>query len=146
MDFAKAFNKVSHKHLICKLNYYGVRGKTNRWIKAFLSDRQQCVVLEGVKSDMGPVTSGVPQGSVLRPCLFIYYINDITEDMTSTVRLFTDDTVAYLAVRGDNDAAQLQTDLNKLGDWEEKWLMEFHPQKCEVLSITKSRSAIHQYI
>ena len=143
MDFAKAFDKVSHMHLIKKLDYYGVRGKSNRWIKSFLSDRQQQVLLEGEHSDKVPVTSGVPQGSVLGPCLFIYYINDIANNMTSTIRLFADDTVAYLAIKGKKDADKLQEDLNKLGEWEKKWQMEFHPQKCEVLSITKNRTIQH---
>jgi hypothetical protein len=143
MDFAKAFDKVSHKHLVYKLDHYGIKGKTNKWIESFLSNRQQRVVLEGSMSRSTPVTSGVPQGSVLGPCLFIYYINDIAENMTSTVRLFADDTVAYLAVKGPDDATQLQEDLDNLGVWERKWLMEFHPSKCEVLSITKNRNTIH---
>ena len=143
MDFSKAFDKVSHKHLIGKLEYYGMRGRTNRWIEAFLTDRQQCVVLEGESSDKVPVTSGVPQGSVLGPCLFLYYINNMATNIKSTVRLFADDTIAYLTIKGLQDAEQLQEDLNMLGEWEQKWLMEFHPQKCEVLSISKSRNVTY---
>ena len=146
MDFSKAFDKVSHKHLLHKLHHYGICQKTNEWIQAFLSNRSQQVVLEGEKSAKVPVTSGVPQGSVLGPSLFLYYINDIATNITSTVRLFADDTVAYLAVKGKADAEQLQKDLNKLGEWEKKWLMEFHPQKCQVLSITRKRQITrHNY-
>ena len=143
MDFSKAFDKVSHRHLLLKLDHYGVAGKTNAWIKSFLDNREQCVVLEGERSDFAPVTSGVPQGSVLGPCLFLYYINDIADSLKSTVRLFADDTVAYLAIKNQDDASTLQEDLNKLGVWEQRWLMEFHPQKCQVLSITRKQNISH---
>ena len=142
MDFSKAFDKVSHEHLIKKMQYYGVQGRTLTWIREFLRDRTQCVQLEGERSDELAVTSGVPQGSVLGPPLFLYYINDIAENLKSTVRLFADDTMAYLAVKTEKDAEVLQEDLRKLGVWEKKWLMEFHPKKCQVLSITKKRSTI----
>ena len=142
MDFAKAFDKVSHPHLMKKLEYYGIRGLTNKWISSFLSNRQQRVLIEGEKSEAVPVTSGVPQGSVLGPSLFIYYINDLATSLKSTVRLFADDTVAYLAIKGNKDAEDLQSDLNKLGEWETKWRMQFHPSKCQVISITKRRNTI----
>ena len=146
MDFSKAFDKVSHTHLVQKLHHYGVKGQTARWIQEFLSDRKQCVVVEGEKSKSAPVTSGVPQGSVLGPPLFLYYINDIAESLSSTVRLFADDTIAYLTIKNTKDAKVLQEDIKKLENWENKWLMEFHPQKCEVLSITKNRNTInHPY-
>ena len=146
MDFSKAFDKVSHPHLIRKLEFYGITGKTLKWITDFLSGRNQCVVVEGEKSGQLAVTSGVPQGSVLGPSLFLYYINDIAHNLQSTVRLFADDTIAYLTIKNLQDAARLQEDINKLEAWENKWLMEFHPQKCQVLSITKNRQVIeHPY-
>ena len=91
-----------------------------------------------------PVDSGVPQGSVLGPSLFLYYINDMPEGLSSssTVRLFADDTVVYMAITSDIDAEKLQDDLNKLAEWEIRWLMKFHPEKCNVLSITKNRNVI----
>ena len=98
MDFSKAVDKVSHARLVKKLEYYGVRGKTNNWIENFLGNRKQSVVVEGEKSAYVPVLSGVPQGSVLGPCLFLFYINDIQDGLHSTVQLFADDTILYCIV------------------------------------------------
>jgi hypothetical protein len=140
MDFSKAFDKVGHKHLLCKLNHYGITGKTNLWIENFLKDRTQTVVIDDEKSYTGNVISGVPQGSVLGPCLFLIYINDMPDNITSTVRLFADDTIAYIAITCPDDATTLQRDLDKLADWETKWQMEFHPEKCQVLQITRNRT------
>ena len=142
MDFSKAFDKVSHNLLIHKLHYYGIQGKTNQWINSFLKSRTQAVVLEGVTSDYVPVQSGVPQGSVLGPSLFLFYINDIPVGLDSTIRLFADDTIAYLAIKSNKDCTTLQNDLDKLGIWEFKWKMAFHPDKCNVLSISKSKNPI----
>ena len=111
LDFSKAFDKVSHEKLIYKLHGYGIRGKTLRWIKSFLNGRSQTVVLEGDCSEEVPVTSGVPQGSVLGPILFLVYINDLPEKVKSQVRLFADDTAAYLAINSLADSRQLQDDL-----------------------------------
>ena len=120
-----------------KLDRYGINGTTAQWVKNWLANRSQAVVKDGEFSSVAPVTSGVPQGSVLGPCLFLLYINDLAESLESTVRLFADDTIAYLAIKNNADAASLQRDLNKLGEWEAKWQMEFHPDKCEVLRISK---------
>ena len=145
MDFAKAFDKVGHRRLIEKMKYYGVGGKTNKWIEDFLAGRSQKVVLDGEKSYNADVLSGVPQGSVLGPCLFLFYINDMPEGLhqETTVRLFADDTIAYLAVTNNQDAEKLQEDLTKLEKWEQTWQMKFHPDKCQVLTITRKKEPIH---
>ena len=118
MDFSKAFDKVNHSLIIHRLKHYGITGKTNEWIKNFLSDRTQSVVVEGETSTSIPVESGVPQKSVLRPTLFLFYINDMPDGVQSTVRLFDDDTIAYVTISSDADAANLQQDLDKLAEWE----------------------------
>ncbi len=94
MDFSKAFNKVAHNRLAYKLSQYGVRGTTLRWIECFLSGRWQCIVVEGCKSPSAPVTSGVPQGSVIGPALFLVFISDLPEQVQSEMRLFADDTIS----------------------------------------------------
>jgi len=147
MDFSKAFDKVSHSLLLHKLSHYGIKGRTNAWISAFLTNRTQAVVVEGATSDRANVESGVPQGSVLGPSLFLFYINDIPANTDSTVRLFADDTVAYMAITSTNDCQSLQSDLTKLEQWETRWKMQFHPDKCNVLSITRKKHPIkYNYI
>ena len=121
---------------------HGVQGKTLGWIESFLVGRSQTVVLDGESSDELPVLSGVPQGSVLGPILFLLYINDLPENVQSQVRLFADDTAVYLTVQDPNDSKRLQSDLNVLQEWEKKWDMEFNPSKCQVLHITRSRNPI----
>ena len=104
LDFSKAFDKVNHLKLLFKLPTHGVKGKTLKWISSFLGGRTQAVVLEGECSAEVPVTSGVPQGSVLGPLLFLLYINDLPEHIQSQVRLFADDTAVYLTVTNTNDS------------------------------------------
>ena len=126
-----------------------VSGKMNSWIQNWLADCTQVVFVDGEQSGPVPVTSGVPQGSVLGPCLFLFFINDMAEKLQSTVRLFADDTIAYLAVDSQCDAMALQHDLDLLAEWEQTWQMEFHPDKCQVLRVTnKHRQNItpHDYI
>ena len=136
MDFAKAFDKCNHSLLTHKLQTYGVLGQTNFWISNFLSDRRQSVVVDGFSSPFVSVRSGVPQGSVLGPSLFLAYINDLPDNLVKSTRLFADDTTAYTGVRGDQDQVTLQEDLDRLADWESKWDMQFHPQKCNTLRCT----------
>ena len=103
MDFSRAFNKVNHSLLTHKLQQYGITGNTNNWIKSFLCERTQWVLIEGETSDSIDVESGVPQGSVLGPSLFLFYINDMPENINSTARLFAYDTIAYITVTSDDN-------------------------------------------
>ena len=136
-DFSKAFDKVAHEKLILKLHQYGIRGDTLNWIKDFSDNRKQAVVINGINSDEVPVSSGVPQGSILGPILFLAYINDLLEQVKSRVRLFADDTAMYLAISSTTEGQVLQTDLACLEQWEKMWDMQFYPSKCQVLHITK---------
>ncbi len=130
LDFSKAFDKVAHNRLLLKLRHCGVHGQTLSWIQDFLLDRSQCVVVDGEQSPPAPVTSGVPQGSVVGPVLFLVYVNDLPDCVSSSVRLFADDTVIYRhIIQTDADCQILQDDLKKLETWEALWQMEFHPSK-----------------
>jgi hypothetical protein len=142
MDFAKAFDKVSHTRLLYKLEGYGIGGLALQWVKNWLTNRKQQVVVEGEKSKETYVTSGVPQGSVLGPILFLIYINDLPERVQSQVRIFADDTILYRPISTPQDAVALQKDLNHLVDWEQEWLMEFHPLKCQVIRVTRSKTPL----
>ena len=132
MDFAKAFDKVPHRHLLYKLQYFGINGNTLNWISAFLSDPTQTVVLDGRSSSTVPVTSGVPQGTVLGPVLFLAYINDLPDYLThSKLRLFADESIIYIPVKSQtqSDCLKLQADLDAAAKWEEDWLINGLPPR-----------------
>ena len=137
MDFAKAFDKVPHRRLLYKLGYYGIRGSTHKWISSWLSERSQKVVLDGQASDPVPVLSGVPQGSVLGPVLFLIFINDLPDNIRSSVRLFADDCVLYRNIKSPIDCQILQDDLNSLSQWETDWQMKFNVAKCHYMRVTR---------
>ena len=117
LDFSKASDKVAHEKLTSKLHFYGIRGKTLSWVKDLFESRSQAVVLNGIKSDKIAVSSGVPQGSVLGPILFLAYINDLPDQVKSSVRLFADDTAIYLAISSEGESITLQNDLFILEKW-----------------------------
>ena len=133
LDFAKAFDTVPHARLLTKLKAYGIDGKFLSWIRNFLSHRRQCVCINGETSDWCAVDSGVPQGSVLGPILFLIYINDLPDLIQSTALLFADDTKVYNLLRNSNSTYQLQNDIDLLTLWAEKWQMRFNIEKCKVL-------------
>ena len=125
-DFAKAFDSVPHRRLISKLESYGISGRVLNWIKNYLNERQQTVSVNGEKSDPVEVLSGVPQGTVLGPLLFVLYINDILDNTKSHGFMFADDTKLFRQVTSKADALVLQSDINLLDEWSKKWLLSFN--------------------
>ena len=114
LDFKKAFDSVSHSELLYKLWRLGITGPLWLWFKDYLSDRKHFTYVDGASSDMLPVTSGVPQGSILGPLLFLIYINDIPNKMASSIYLFADDAKFIRCITSFNDSVTLQSDLNSL--------------------------------
>ena len=121
LDFQKAFDKVPHQRLILKLKSHGI--SIINWIEQWLTDRRQRVVVDGEVSNWKPVLSGVPQGSVLGPILFLIYINDLEEGMTSKILKFADDTKVFRKIKGSGDKQQLHDDIDKVIKWAEKYQM-----------------------
>ena len=132
LDFSRAFDKVPHQRLMKKVQSLGISGKIFGWIESSLTDRQQRTVLNGQFSDWSPVTSGVPQGSVLGPCLFIIYINDIDNavDTVMLVKKFADDTKTCGVANNLADCQALLHQLEQLFKWSKDWQMLFNADKC----------------
>lgn len=137
LDFSKAFDKVNHHKLLQKMKTIGICDQITGWTASFLSGRTQTVTLQGTCSDLCAVTSGVPQGSVIGPALFLLYINDLPGIVRSRVRLFADDTIIYTTT---DKSDQLTKDLTSLEEWETDNKMKFHPAKCEVIRFSRKRS------
>jgi len=145
LDFSKAFDKVPHERLLAKLQHYGIVGPIHSWIGEFLKGRSQCVLVEGEQSAQSDVLSGVPQGSVLGPALFLLYINDLPDQITSKARLFADDCLVYREINSASDQDKLQKDLTILENWSTKWGMQFNPSKCTILKITRKQSPLLKF-
>ena len=137
LDFQKAFDTVPHSRLIKKLQAYGIDGKLLDWVAEYLKNRNQVVTVNGESSLVGDVLSGIPQGTVLGPLLFIIYINDILDDVDSEGLLFADDAKIFRTVTCKDDALLLQQDISQLEAWSDKWLLKFHPDKCKLLTLGK---------
>ncbi len=137
LDFAKAFDKVPLAPLLAKLEGLGVSGQLLEWIRAWLTDRKQRVVLNGKASTWTEVCSGVPQGSILGPLLFVVYINDIdtATQMIEALRKFADDTKLGQRVATAEQRERLQAALDALIAWATKWGMQFNIKKCKVMHL-----------
>ena len=133
LDFQKPFDKVPHQRLIFKLKSHGMGNSIINWIEQWLNDRRQRVVVDGEVSSWKPVLSGVPQGSVLGPILFLIYINDLEEGVTCNILKCLDDTKLFRQTMGIGDKQKLQDDIDKLVRWSEKWQMLFNFGKCKYL-------------
>ena len=142
LDFSKAFDKVNHSKLLWKLHHFGKGGHVLNWNQAFIGSIYQRVVIEGEEPESIPVTSGVSQGSVLGPILFLIYINDLPDEVCSQVHLFADDTGLYLTMESEDDGLTLQSDLDILSMWETRWDMEFNHLKRQVVHVACSKRPV----
>ncbi|ORD93263.1 RTJK, partial [Enterospora canceri] len=142
LDFQKAFDKVPHQRLLNKLKTHGISGSIYNWLQDWLSERKQRVVLNGVSSQWLNVKSGVPQGSVLGPILFLIYVNDIDDGISCKISKFADDTKIASKVTTTSDREVLQSDLDRLTSWANKWQMKFNVDKCKVLHIGRNNDHV----
>ena len=144
LDFSKAFDKVDHNILLAKLNNLGIGGKVLNWITSFLKDRQQAVRVDGHLSEKVWVRSGVPQGSVLGPVLFLIMMLDITSSIKySTLSSFADDTRLWMRIRNLLDTKKLQEDLGSLYRWSDLNNMDFNSDKFEGQSYGKEEEQLY---
>jgi hypothetical protein len=144
LDISKAFDRVWHRGLLFKLRKCGISGRLLDWLKDYLTDREQRVIINGEFSEWGKVNAGVPQGSVLGPLLFLIFINDITEVIKNCkIRLFADDTCLFIEVEEPEPSAMaLNEDLENLNQWASKWHVNFSPPKTEEVLISNKRNKV----
>ena len=148
LDFRKAFDSVSHNELLVKLWHFGITGDLWYWFRAYLTDRNQYVSINNYHSSLLPVISGVPQGSILGPLLFLVFINDLPDCvLNSTMLLFADDVKCSLPISSQFDCFLLQNDLDVLTVWSKYWNLCFNESKCSLVrfGFQKSSSSSHIY-
>ena len=148
LDMSKAFDKVWHDGLIFKLKQNGIEGKLLTLLRNYLTDRKQRVVINGKESSWGDIMSGVPQGSVLGPLLFLVYINDLEDGIKSIVKFFADDTSIFSIVRDPSKSAEdLNHDLSIISKWAHQWKMSFNPDQSkqaeEIIFSQKRKNVFH---
>ena len=144
-DFSKAFDSVNHDRILMKLKeMYGIDGRFLKFIKNYLQGREQSVVIENCVSSSKPVLSGVPQGSILGPILFVLFINDLPSGLSpgTDLALYADDTKIWRSITSEVDHQILQNDINYLNDWATLNKMKFHPMKCKVISMHSKPSPL----
>ena len=136
-DFSKAFDSVPHTRLNRKLKSIGISGDILGWMEAFLANRRQKVTVEGVTSSWTDVKSGIPQGSVLGPILFVIFINDMPNNLLSNCKMFADDAKVSRVVNNFEGHETLQSDLYKMCQWSQRWQLPFNEHKCKCMHLGK---------
>ena len=139
LDFSKAVDAVPHSRL---LRHYNITGKLHNWLTTWLTKRTQQVMIDGQTSTPSKVKSGVPQGTVLGPIMFLLFINDIGQNITSKIQLFADDCILYRVIESQCDEQALQEDLDKILNWANIWQMKFNVNKCVVLRCSRLLSQL----
>ena len=138
LDFSKAFDVVSHQKLMSKVQAMGIHVHTCNWLTSWLSNRFLSVIVNGAQSSKHAITSGVPQGSVLGPLLFLIFINDMPSCIDHcNLRLFADDSLIYHEISSQANIVELQSDLDRLAEWARTWQMSFNVSKCEHMRVTR---------
>ena len=145
VDFMKAFDTVPHKRLIVMMKCYGIVDQILGWVESFLSNLTQYVSANGKCSELKAVTSGIPQGSVLGPILFVIYINDLPDVVNKYLYLFADDSKIFNKIKCEKDVEDLQKDLDKMSDWSDRWMLKFHPDKRKHMKIGKKSALSRKY-
>ena len=136
-DISKAFDRVWHAGILHKLKNNGITGSLNEWFSDYLTDRKQCVVINGHSSEYGTIEAGVPQGSVLGPLLFLIFIDDIKEGLESKISLFADDSLFYMTLNLHNTNKDvLDRDLIRIDTWSKQWLVTFSIKKTCDMSLS----------
>ena len=137
LDIKKAFDSVCHKILIKKLEFYGIRGVANKLLHSYLQNRLQFVFTNNVKSNLEPVTCGVPQGSILGPLLFLLYINDLPVSLKTMPRLFADDTALLIHESSFSKMESLaNSELSNISKWMIANRLTLHPNKTYALNVS----------
>lgn len=145
LDFSKAFDRVPHRRLFSKLSNLNIDPPALVWIQALLTNRKQYVTVNNTSSSFASVSSGIPQGSVIGPLLFLIFINDLPSNLSSRIRLFADDCIVYRTIRCDSDFYALQSDLDTISEWCARWQLPLNSDKCKVLSFTRVTPLEHSY-
>jgi hypothetical protein len=138
IDFKKAFDSVPHRRLLQKLTMYGISGKLHKWIEQFVTGRSQSVSVNGCLSTCESVRSGVPQGSVLGPLLFLLYVNDLPSVINCDLLMFADDLKLWKTINSPSDVIFLQENLDALQEWSDSWLLSFNTSKCSLIQLKSS--------
>ena len=134
LDYSKAFDKVPHKRLLTKISEYGIKGNSRNWIGDFLRNRKKRVMVNGISSEWRNITSGIPQGSVLGPILFLI-LNNMPKVIQCLVKLFADDAKLYQIIKCIQDRDELQGDIGNCKDWSIIWKMLFNIKTCKHLHL-----------
>jgi len=138
LDYRKAFDSVSHLRLLQKLKLYGIDGDLWVWLRNFLTGRRMKVGVQGTFSTWTDVLSGIPQGSILGPLLFLLFVNELPHWILNNMKMFADDTKLWTRIKTAQDGLSLQADLDNLSTWSEIWQLRFNPDKCKIMHIGHS--------